>query len=184
MKKSFIGIIALVGLLLYGFYDYMNKEPLDTADSAVEIDDANISVGVEKGNRAPDFELMNLVGEQVSLSDYSGQKVLINFWATWCPPCRAEMPHMQEFYEDYKEEGVVILGVNMTTTEKNHLNVAPFVEEYGLTFPILLDTEGDVLAAYQLVAFPTTFVLDEKGVIQEKFQGAIHYEIMEQAIEF
>src|SRR5690606_2618204 len=93
-----------------------------------------------------------------------------------------EMPHMQRFYEDYKQQDVVILGVNLTPTEEKTNNVMSFVKDYGLTFPILLDSEGTVMQTYQVVAYPTTYLLDSSGVIREKYQGAINYDTMKEAV--
>lgn len=181
MKKSILAIIVLAGLIGYGIYDYYDG----TTDENLTVQEdfkENVTVGIGKGERAPNFELFNLEGVPVQLSDYRGKKVLVNFWATWCPPCRAEMPHMQQFYENYEDE-VVVLGVNMTATESDIEAVPAFVEEFGLTFPIVLDEEGDVWDAYQVFAYPTTLALDENGIIREVFRGAVNYEIMKQTIE-
>ena len=181
MKKSMLAIILLVGLVVYGGYDLLQKTSLETGQTK-RTDVANLETGTQKGQLAPDFVLTDLNGKQVSLADYAGKKVLVNFWATWCPPCRIEMPHMQKFYDDYKEKDVVILGVNLTPTEKNMDVVNDFVQEQQLSFPIMLDQEGEVTQAYKVVAYPTTYILDADGVIREKFQGAINYEVMEKAI--
>lgn len=181
MKKSMIAVLVLIGLVVYGGYDYFHKSSSETGQIA-ESGEANLETGILKGRLAPDFALTDLQGNTVHLSDFKGKKVLVNFWATWCPPCRVEMPHMQKFYEDYQSKDVVILGVNLTPTEKNPDNVQAFVKEQQLTFPIVLDKEGDVMQTYQVVAYPTTFLLDSDGVIREKFQGAINYDIMKEAV--
>lgn len=181
MKKSMLAIILLVGLVVYGGYDLLQKSSLETGQKKRE-DIANLETGTQKGQVAPDFSLNDLNGNQVKLADYTGKTVLVNFWATWCPPCRVEMPHMQKFYDDYKDKDVVILGVNLTPTEKSMDVVTNFVQEQQLTFPIVLDQEGEVTQAYKVVAYPTTYILDADGVIREKFQGAINYEVMEKAI--
>lgn len=181
MKKSMIAVLVLIGLVVYGGYDYFHKSSSETGQIA-ESGEANLETGILKGQLAPDFALTDLQGNTVRLSDFKGKKVLVNFWATWCPPCRVEMPHMQKFYEDYQSKDVVILGVNLTPTEENPDNVQAFVKEQQLTFPIVLDKEGDVMQTYQVVAYPTTFLLDSDGVIREKFQGAIHYDMMKEAV--
>lgn len=178
MKKNIIAIIFIIGLVLYGGYEYFSKnsgQPLQSANSEEESRD----IGIEKGQLAPDFSLQDLNGNQVKLSNYKGQRVLLNFWATWCPPCRVEMPHMQNIYDQYQSEDVVILGVNMTITEDSIEDVPTFVQEQELTFPIVLDEEGDLMQTYQVVAYPTTYVLDADGVIREKVRGAMNYEMME-----
>lgn len=181
MKKSIIAILVLIGLVVYGGYDYFSKSST-VPGQAAESGEENLKIGTQKGQLAPDFALTDLKGNPVKLSDLKGKKVMVNFWATWCPPCRVEMPHMQKFYEDYQSKNVVIVGVNLTTTEENPDNVKAFVEDQQLTFPIVLDQEGDVLQTYQVVAYPTTYVLDSNGVIREKFQGAINYDIMKDAM--
>jgi peroxiredoxin len=181
LKKNIIVIIALLCLVAYGGYDYLSKSS-ERTEKSLGTTAENVEIGIEKGNAAPDFELSDLEGNPVKLSDFQGKVVMVNFWATWCPPCRIEMPHMQKFYEDYESKDVVILGVNLTPTEQNEEAIKPFVEEQKLTFPIVLDPAGEAMLTYQVVAYPTTYLLDSKGVIQEKFRGAINYEIMEDAV--
>jgi len=194
MKKSMLAIIFLIGLVIYGGYDYFNKSsnPLtkhtedNTGDAEqskeAQVGEAALSKGVEKGMLAPNFELLDMAGNPVQLTDFRGKTVFVNFWATWCPPCRVEMPHMQQLYENYSDQDVVILGVNVTLTEKTFEGIQDFINKEKLTFPIVLDEEGDITYQYQIMAYPTTYVLDGSGVIQEKFRGAINYEMMEDAL--
>jgi peroxiredoxin len=142
---------------------------------------AEMNIGVKEGNLAPDFELMDLNGNPVKLSDYVGKKVILNFWATWCPPCRVEMPQMAKIHEDYEEEAVV-LAVNLTNTERGQSVVRSFVERSELHFPIVLDAEGIVSETYRIIAYPTSYIIDTQGVIRDVFQGAINYEVMDKAI--
>jgi len=135
--------------------------------------------GLEKGDRAYPFELKTLDGENVKLSDYQGKKVILNFWATWCPPCQAEMPHMQNFYETKAEEmNVEILAVNLTKADKGIEKVKSFVTDYGLTFPIPMDEKGVLGSKYQAFAIPTTYIIDTKGNIQNKIVGPMDEEMM------
>lgn len=177
MKRNIVVILALIGLVVYAGYDFYSKT------DKFEIDKSTIEVGIQKGKLAPDFILTNLKGEPVKLSDYRGKKVLINFWATWCPPCQAEMPHMQKFYANYESKDVVVLGVNLSFTEKGSDSVQAFVDEQGLSFPIVLDKEANVADLYQVSAYPTTYFVDAHGVIQERLQGAISYEQMKAAVK-
>lgn len=119
---------------------------------------------------APDFTLDLLEGGDVTLSDLRGKLVMVNLWASWCPPCRAEMPAIQKVYQDYKELGLVVLGVN-TTNQDSEADAAAFVREYGLTFPIPLDRDGSVSARYELRGLPTTFFIDRKGIIRSVVVG-------------
>ncbi|MDQ4075467.1 MAG: redoxin domain-containing protein [Chloroflexota bacterium] len=113
---------------------------------------------------APDFILRSLSGEEVRLADYRGQGVLLNFWATWCAPCRAEMPAIQQVADAYAEEGLVVLLVNRAEREGA---VRGFVEQTGVTAPVLLDPEDVAADAYRIGAMPTTFFIDRSGRIQE-----------------
>lgn len=124
----------------------------------------------QKGFLAPDFTLKTLDGESVTLSDLRGRAVLINFWATWCPPCRAEMPAFQQAYQDYEEQGFMIVAVN-ATIQDNPEDVAAFIEEYGLNFPIVLDTDGAVNQQYHVLSLPTSFFIDKEGIISEVVIG-------------
>ena len=124
----------------------------------------------QQGFLAPDFELKTLQGETIKLSNLRGQAVLVNLWATWCPPCRAEMPTIEKIYNEYKDKGLVVLGVNMTYQD-TFANVAPFINEYGLTFPVLLDETSAVGTAYQLRSLPSSFFIDREGIISEVVIG-------------
>ncbi|HEY5730815.1 MAG TPA: TlpA disulfide reductase family protein [Anaerolineales bacterium] len=124
----------------------------------------------QQGFLAPEIELQTMTGETVKLSDLRGQAVLVNLWATWCPPCRAEMPAIEKVYNEYKDQGFVVLAVNMTYQD-TFSNIAPFIDEYGLTFPILLDETGSVGTAYQLRSLPSSFFIGRDGIIKEVVIG-------------
>lgn len=133
------------------------------------------SVGVTVGRLAPELQLENLAGEQVRLSDLRGQPVMINFWAVWCGYCRTELPEMQEVYEAYRDRGFVILAVDV---QEERSEVQPFVEELGLTFPILLDSKGEVSRSYRIRGLPTTYFVDGDGVIVDRELGPVDREWM------
>ena len=124
---------------------------------------------------APDFELETLDGEKKKLSDLRGERVMVNFWATWCPPCRAEIPDLQKFHEN---EDITILAVNLTETEQDMDKVEEFVDDFGMTFPILLDTETEVADTYKIQPIPSSFMVDSTGRIQFVALGAMHYDMM------
>ncbi|MFC2066912.1 peroxiredoxin family protein [Chloroflexota bacterium] len=123
------------------------------------------------GNLAPDFQLPDLDGQAVSLSDFRGKRVLLNFWASWCGPCREEMPFIQEVYENKKwsDKGLVILAVNLG---EDLPSVMSFLEAYGLSFPVLLDVKQVVAKEYNIRGIPATFFISEDGVIQDIKIGA------------
>ncbi len=129
---------------------------------------------------APDFTLQSAEGEAVSLSDYAGHVVFINFWASWCPPCRIEMPHLQELYEAYVDQNFVILAVSLD--DPFEPDATDFAAELGLTFPILKGT-AEVNQAYGgITAIPTTFVINRQGRIAETLIGEQPYEVFEAAL--
>jgi peroxiredoxin len=124
----------------------------------------------QQGFLAPDFELKTPTGETVKLSDLRGKAVLVNLWATWCPPCREEMQTIEKVYQEYKEQGFTVLAVNMTYQD-NPLAVMPFVNEQKLTFPILLDETGHMGNAYQLRSLPSSYFIRRDGIINEVVIG-------------
>ncbi|HSJ38553.1 MAG TPA: redoxin domain-containing protein [Planococcus sp. (in: firmicutes)] len=183
MKKAiFFTIIG--AMLVWAVYDFTfsgsssegqqsDAPPADTAGEAAD-------VGLAVGNTAPDFTLQTLDGEEAKLSNFRGKPVFINFWATWCPPCRAEMPDMQELYENMDIE---ILAVNLTNTEKSEDGVSSFVDEMGLTFPIPMDPQGELSTAYNVKAYPTSYLVDADGKIRFIAYGAMNYNQMVQEFE-
>jgi peroxiredoxin len=120
------------------------------------------------GFAAPDFTLQTRDGETIALADLRGPVVLLNFWATWCPPCRAEMPAIQDVYDGYQDQGFTVLAVDVG---EGDAQVASFADERGLTFPILMDGDGTVSRRYQVRAMPSTFFIDQDGIIREVTLG-------------
>ena len=176
MKKKMFGLIVvatLISIMIAGFVkrNVDTEESFSSEQKGVDLLDVTSEEGLTKGDMAPDFTLTTLDGKKVQLSELKGKKVIVNFWATWCPPCKAEMPHMQNFYEDFSdEENIEILAVNMTSEDKEE-SVQNFVQDYELTFPIPLDTEGVVRETYQVLRIPTSYMIDTKGRIQNKIEG-------------
>ncbi len=136
---------------------------------------------------APDFSLTDQYGNTHTLSDYKGKTVFLNFWATWCPPCKGEMPEIQEIYEYYGENGseVVVLGIASPDygREKDEETVAAFLEENGYSFPVVMDTGGLYAYTYGVSAYPTTFMIDKEGNVYGYVAGQLTREIMESIIE-
>jgi peroxiredoxin len=128
--------------------------------------------GAEVGDRVPDYSAPDLTGEEISLASQQGKVVLINVWATWCGPCRVEMPPIQAAYERYREDGFNVLAVAIDAGPGYRDDVAEFVSELGLTFPVLLDPEARVSRLFQTVGVPETFVLDREGRIVKRLIGA------------
>ncbi len=187
MIKNIIAITVLIGLVIWGVYDTGKMDlGLESGQSdeqgEIKQEKVNAPVGIQKGNLAPDFELKTLDGDSMKLSDYRGKRIILNMWATWCPPCRAEMPDIQDFYEANQDKGIIILGVNLTSSEKQPENIAKFIDEFGLTFPVVLDEKNSVADRYQVVSIPTTYMIDSRGVIQQKIIGPMNKEMMEEFV--
>ena len=121
------------------------------------------------GKAAPDFELQNLEGQSISLSDLKGKPVLINFWATWCGPCVFEMPYLQEIHDEWSGKGLMVLAINRGESSSK---VEQFLQSNNLSLPVLLDTKLDVFRRYNIRSIPTTFFIDKDGIIQVKVIGA------------
>jgi peroxiredoxin len=132
--------------------------------------------GVSVGNRARDFTLESLNGNKVSLSDYRGQVVLVNLWATWCPPCQDEIPDLEAVYQARQDDGLVVLGVNVGESRQA---VAPFVAELGITYPILLDTQSQLMDEYRVLGLPISILVDREGIIRERHTGGLTAEQLE-----
>ena len=188
--KKVIFIAVVLGMLGWAVYEFAfaskdnvvqedNKTIAQPKSNVEEVVESN-EVGIRKGELAPDFELETLDGETVKLSDYKGQRVMLNFWATWCPPCRAEMPDMQKFQAD---KDVQVLAVNLLETESNPDNVQEFIDELKLTLTVPMDEVSAVSNEYEIMAYPTSFMIDSNGRIQFVVMGALNYDFMVQQFE-
>lgn len=119
---------------------------------------------------AADFTLPSLSGQPIALSDFNEQPVVINFWASWCGPCRFEMPELAQKYDDFRAAGLVVLGVNVTSQDSIE-GAAQFVEDFDIPFPILLDEAGEVEALYNASSTPTTIFVNADGIITNRHFG-------------
>ncbi|MBM4122963.1 MAG: TlpA family protein disulfide reductase [Nitrospira sp.] len=130
------------------------------------------------GKVAPDFELPGLDEQSVRLSDFRGKVVFLNFWATWCKPCREEMPSMEVLYKNFERDGLVVLAVSIdrVTTKKD---IPPFVKSMSLTFPVLVDSWGQTDKRYKLMGVPETYIIDQQGVLREKVIGPKDWTVLD-----
>lgn len=161
-------------------YENNKTEAAQTEESRTETEAPKIP--------AIDFTLKDQYGNQHTFSDYKGKTVFLNFWATWCPPCRAEMPEIQRLYEEYQEAGddsLVILGIAAPGygREGTEEEICQFLEENGYTYPVVLDTEASVFTAYGVYSYPTTFMIDTDGNVFGYITGQLSREIMQSIIE-
>ena len=150
IAKVILSIILVPGLLITGCSD----NPKQVA---------------QVGMPAPNFQLKNLNGQSVSLSNLQGKPIVINFWATWCSPCTYEMPYLQQIYDEESAKGLLVLAINIG---ESSAKVRQFIESNGFSFPVLLDTKRDVAQDYNIQYIPSTFFIDKYGIIQEKIIGA------------
>ena len=155
--------VMLMALLFGGLWIWLSAIP-DTATTG------GLVPSPREGFPAPDFTLDTLEGSQMTLTDFRGKVVMVNLWASWCPPCRAEMPAIEQIYQKNKAQGLEVLAVN-TTYQDSESAAAQFVQDFGLTFPILLDRDGDMSKRYQLQALPTTYFIDRQGIIRAVIPG-------------
>lgn len=149
--------LAIASLIWKSSQTGIPKEPQKSAESQIE------------GTPAPDFTLPDLNGINHSLSNYKGKVVFLNIWATWCKPCKDEMPSMEKLYQKFKNRDFVMLAVSVDKDGKKA--VEPFMREYGLTFPALLDPAGVTSKLYKTTGVPETFIIDKKGVVIHKVIG-------------
>jgi thiol-disulfide isomerase/thioredoxin len=173
--RFFAMILMGVGLVSIGivfFFLLQNNPP-----SASVQDPSAVPVKVDYA--APNLILEDLSGNTVSLKDYAGSVVLVNLWATWCPPCKEEMPTLQAFYEKYKNDGFVLIAINQEETREV---VQPFVEQYGLTFPVWLDIEWLAEREFNTSNLPSSYVIDQSGQVRLMWIGSISKQNLEKYI--
>lgn len=210
--KNVLLITIIIAVTISGCSSGSNPTPRDTtdkqSDTATQSPQEQTETPTTEGNTdnqaalkeallegmmdipIEDFELEDLNGNKIKLSDYKGKIVLLNFWGTWCPPCREEMPYFQEIYEEYKDDDVVVLTVNSTSvelrggtdSEQAEKNARKFMEDNGYTFPVLLDKDDEVWAIYQQRGIPANYVIDKEGIVRYAFAGA--YPSKEQIIQY
>lgn len=184
--KRFLMIIVLTILLvsssLYTVLDYNKSNKVNTAVGDLNENrqfqsssTATANMALLQGNKvrlkAQDFKLKDLDGNEVALSNFKGKKVFLNFWATWCPPCKAEMPDIEKLYGETKDSDLVILAIDMG---ENKETVKSFIVENGYNFRILLDTNQEVARKYNISSMPTSFFIDKEGYIRATHIGAMN----------
>jgi peroxiredoxin len=161
------GILIGLGFGVLIFFGILKR---DSTPKVIELTQGSSSISLPTLNApAPIFELKNISDEAVSFDEYLGKPVLLNFWATWCAPCRIEMPLIQNRYEKFAGELAVIAVNNAESKE----DVRAFVDEFGLTFDFLLDPDAEIQRLYQINGYPTTFIIDSDGVIRVRHIGLI-----------
>lgn len=179
----FMGILMLTGKMNAVSGALSSTE---TQEEATEAESEEEEEAAEEVKTIPaiDFTLKDQYGNTHTLSDYKGKTVFLNFWATWCSPCRAEMPDIQKLYEEFQQEDVVILGVAAPNLgrEKSEEGIKGFLEENGYTYPVVMDTDAEAFQAYGINSFPTTFMIDKDGNVFGYIPGQLSEETMRDII--
>ncbi|TDQ40312.1 peroxiredoxin family protein [Aureibacillus halotolerans] len=191
-RRVFVSLF-LVGLVVWGVIDWaknnevqasavmssmffwIDKDNDNNSSEPVLLtgpDAEQIKSTLKVGELAPDFSLKNADGETVRLSDYRGKPVLLNFWASWCEPCKEEMPVFQDYYES-ENPSVQLLTVNATTTERSKKDAVNFVRANGFTFPVVYDTKSEVIPDYRAYYLPVTFMIDADGKLTYERRGPL-----------
>lgn len=173
-------IVSLVfigtGLLILGVVAFIFLlKPQGSAESGVE----RSAIPVEVSYDAPELSLTDLQGTPVSLADFQGTVVLVNNWATWCPPCKAEMPTLQAYYEDHREKGFTIIAIESGDPVAE---VVSFVNEYGLTFPVWPDISMKSIGAFRNPGLPSSYVIDREGAVRLAWAGAVSRDVLERYV--
>ncbi|MBI2091126.1 MAG: TlpA family protein disulfide reductase [Deltaproteobacteria bacterium] len=159
-------LLPLAGLILSReSFSNRGKDPASTEDYLSK--KLNIEIS-ERGKSAPDFELLDLTGKPVRLQNLRARVIFLNFWATWCPPCRLEMPTMEELHKEFRSQGLVLLAINY---RESAAEVKAFLEEHRFTFPVLFDREGKAFDLYQAWSLPTTYLIGKNGEIVGRVVG-------------
>lgn len=179
-----VGIVSISAILLARIW-MQSLESVSAPVSTPVVNPANvdatpmiIAAPVQAPMIAPDFRLSMLDGGSFSLAQHRGQPVIVNFWASWCAPCRAEMPELVRVYELYREHGLIVVGVNVTTQDSVD-NARRFVEEFRVTYPVVLDEIGTVSSdMYGVIGLPTSFFVNVDGNIQRTVMGEMTSEAL------
>lgn len=181
--KKIGGILLIISGLIMSFngINKINESRKDNYKAEVENKTENNKV------KALDFTLYDQYGKEHKLSDYKGKTVFLNIWATWCPPCKAEMPHIEELYNEYNKnnEDVIILGVSTPNlgNEGDEKHISKFLKDNEYTFPVVFDNNADLIYGYSIQSFPSTFIIDKEGYVREYVPGAMDKETMKSLIE-
>jgi thiol-disulfide isomerase/thioredoxin len=177
-----IGLTFLAGMMtaaLFTLRPPAQADPTPGTEAIVPAIDTGAIVPAEANYSAPELSAKNVYGNTESLNDYRGKVVLVNFWATWCPPCKTEMPMLVAFYNAHVDEGFVIISIN---ARESDYEIANFIRHYKMTFPIWLDPNGDALSAFKNSVLPSSYAIDRMGTVRHIWAGSIDDETLEKYV--
>ncbi|MBT3314179.1 MAG: TlpA family protein disulfide reductase [Anaerolineae bacterium] len=175
-----VGLITMgLGIVLIGVAALFLMSKAESAASAGGAPEEYSSIPMEVDFAAPELALENLAGEPESLEDYLGEVVLLNLWATWCPPCIKELPVLQEYYAEHRADGFVILGVD---SQESPEVVEKYIKTTDVTYPIWIDEQGKAGEAFSSFSLPTSFVIDREGTVRLAWTGAISKAMLEKHV--
>lgn len=182
-NKPPIAMIATgVGIVLIGLAALLLIPQKDVGSVGSSPEDEYSSIPVPVEYEAPELSLENLAGEEESLADYEGTVVLVNTWATWCPPCKAELPVLQEYYDAHKDDGFVIIGINSQEPREDVQNFIDTTNLARITYPIWIDLQGAAGVAFNSFSLPASFVIDREGTVKLAWTGAISLKVLEEYV--
>tara|TARA_Y100000588_G_C14024944_1_gene825966 strand:- start:384 stop:932 length:549 start_codon:yes stop_codon:yes gene_type:complete len=169
-------VIVLVIASFFGWWELTSHSPTNSV-----LDAGESSLKIKVGEQVPNFRLETPDDSELQLSDFVGRAVVLNFWATWCSPCRAEMPALQQIANGYgPSRELVVVGINMMESPEV---VKSYTKELGLSFPMALDRKGVLAARYGLIGLPATFFIDADGILQAQALGQLHGELLQDGID-
>lgn len=177
--RNILATIAL-GIVIAGLVWFFDRPGDSTTSEPITLTAAASGSAPEVGEEAPDFRVQGLDGQSFQLSDFRGSAVWINFWASWCPPCRAESPDIEAVYQEKRDEGLVVLALSIG---EGASAVRDYVERTGITFTVGLDEGTDIAAAYRIAGIPSHYFVDRDGILRESRVGSMSRETMEEEVD-
>jgi peroxiredoxin len=170
----------VIGIVIAGVVWFFDRPGGDGSSEPITLTASASGPPPEVGREAPDFQVQGLGGESIRLSDFRGSAVWINFWASWCPPCRAESPDIEAVYQTKQGEGLVVLALSIG---EGASAVRDYVERTGITFTVGLDEETEISAAYRIAGIPSHYFVDRDGILRESRVGSMSRETMEERVD-